>query len=106
MHEPCSGELIDPLDVDRAPVARAPARRDAIHVALCIDRLPDAIDPPEAQALIEVIGPRDARPARPLLVHAYPELIRRRVVLLEPLPQLVGRRKELRLHRTRPTPAT
>jgi hypothetical protein len=58
--------------------------------ARVVDRTADAIDPAEAERLVDRLRPRDAWPARALLVKADEELGRFLVVLLEPLAE-VGR---------------
>src|SRR6185436_19876331 len=50
-----------PLDVDPAPDAALPPRREADGVALVVDALPHAVDPPETQRLVHRLRPRDRR---------------------------------------------
>src|SRR6185503_1376970 len=89
-HAPLLHEHSDPADVDRAPVARRLPRREPVHVALVVDALANAVDPSEAQRLVDRLRPGDARPARTLLVQAHPQLGRGRVVLVEPGAELLG----------------
>jgi hypothetical protein len=61
-HEPQLGQLAHATDVHRAPVAALLARREADRVAVVVDAPAHAVDPAEAQRLIDRLGPRDAGP--------------------------------------------
>src|ERR1700737_5060463 len=91
MRQTCSVELAKPLDVDHTPVASLAARRDALGEAVFIQRVPHAVDPAEAQALINDLGPGHRRAAGSLAVLSTPQVCSAFVIGLKPRPQLGGR---------------
>ena len=62
-----------PVDVATAPDALRLARREADHVALVVARPTHAVDPAEAQGLLDRLLPRDRRLAGGLLVVGHVE---------------------------------
>src|SRR5690606_25257515 len=88
LHPPGGDQLLHRPDVDRTPYTARSARREPVHVAVRVDRLPDPVDPAIAQSLGDGLLPRDARLARPLLPEPDPQLRGRRVVPVEPRPEL------------------
>src|SRR5438093_2610556 len=89
------------LDVHVAPDALWLPRREADAVARLVDAVAHAVDPAEAESLVDRLGPRDAGPARAFLVEADPQLARLGVVLLEPPTEIDRCREERRLRRGR-----
>src|SRR5262249_54691381 len=85
--------------VHHAPDAPRPPRRETDRVAFVAEAAADAVDPADAQRLVHRLRPGDALLIASLLVIADQELRLPLVVLLEPPPELRGRRKEPRLHR-------
>src|SRR4029078_8465833 len=92
LHSPLSHELLDAPGVRGAPDAGAFTRREPDHVAFGVQRLANCVDPAVTQRLVYGRRPRHARFTSALLMVANPELRRLGVVLLEPLPELGGRR--------------
>jgi hypothetical protein len=90
-------QLADPRDVDRAPVAVALAGSESLPVAVLVDALDLAVDPPEAERLVDDLRPGQRTAPGRLLVVPDPELGRGGVVLLEPGAQLGRGREEDRL---------
>src|SRR5262249_16914299 len=90
VHEAELLELLEPLDVDRAPDTALPPRRDPLRRAVIAQPIADAVDPTEAQLLVNKVLPRDRRPSRALAVISDPKVRGRVVVGLEPCPQLGG----------------
>src|SRR5688500_6718402 len=87
-HPPCLLELRDAPDIDEAPVASGPARREADRVAVLVQALADAVDPADAEGLVHGLRPGDAGLARSPLVVPDPQLLRGRGVLFEPAPKI------------------
>src|SRR5262249_53982267 len=83
-HEAEVGQLGDLVDVDLAPDAGRFARGEADGVGLVVEALADAVDPAEAQGLVDGLRPGHAGAAAVSLVEADEELFLRLVVLLEP----------------------
>jgi len=83
-------------DVDRAPNAPGPPRREPYLVDDFVNAFPNSVDPPEAERLIHRLWPSDAWLSRILFVKANPNLGRRRVILLQPGSEIRRRSKELR----------
>ena len=50
-------QLLDLGDVDGAPVAALAARRESLGEALGVDRVADAVDPADAERLVDRLGP-------------------------------------------------
>ena len=100
-HPSLFGERLDALDVDRAPDASRPARREPYRVTDVVHAPPDAVDPADRERFVHGLGPGDARLARVLLVEAHQQLPGRRVVLVEPFPQVCRRTEERRFHSLR-----
>src|SRR5437867_1445919 len=73
-----------PLAVHGREAARRPARREALGVAIRVDRLEEAVDPAVAQRLVHGVVVRDARLAALLLVVDEPDLGSGAVVLGKP----------------------
>jgi len=71
-----SGELLGALDIDRAPNASAPPRREPNLVTDFVNALPNSVDPTEAERLIYGLGPSDARFSRIFFVKPNPKLTR------------------------------
>ena len=92
-HPALGGQSGDLGHVDRAPVAALPAGREPLRVADLVEPLELAVDPADAQRLVDGVRPADGRPAARLLVLAEPQLGGRLVVRVEPVAQL-GRRRE------------
>src|SRR5919197_3600073 len=92
-HAPQRLQLAGALGVHRAPDAALLARREADRVAVAVDRPPYAVDPAEAQRLVDRLRPRHARAPGRLLVEADQQLALRGVMALEPGPEL-GRCRE------------
>src|SRR5438874_2256154 len=61
-----------------------------------VNALPNSVDPTEAERLIHRLEPCDARLSRILFVKPNPKLSRRRVILLQPGPEIRGGLKKLR----------
>src|SRR3954454_7899217 len=78
-------QLRDARDVDRAPGARLFSRRETDAVTDVVDAPPHAVDPAEAERLIDRLRPSDGRLPRVLLVKADQELGSRGMVLRQPL---------------------
>ena len=74
VHPPVGAQPLDLGDVDRAPVAARLARAEALGVALVVDPVHDAVDPAEAQRLVDGLRPRHVVARRVLLVHPDPDL--------------------------------
>src|SRR4029453_9074117 len=100
MHQARLGEFLRALDVHRAPDAPGLPWCEADRVPLGVDRPADAVDPAEAQGLINRLRPGDAGLSRALLVEAHQELAARGVMLLEPRAELGRSGEERRLHRS------
>lgn len=81
-------QLPDSLDIDRAPIATRPSRREAIFVRFAIDRFSNTVDPAKAKSDIDRLGPYYARLPGSLFPKADPLLIELFVVLLESLTQI------------------
>src|SRR5918995_5144655 len=81
-HQALLPELRDLLDVDPAPVAPRLPRREALHVALGVDRVGAPVDPAEAERLVDRLRPGEARPSGALLPVAHVHLRIRVVVTL------------------------
>src|SRR4051812_23875606 len=73
-HEALVDELPHALDVDRAPVRARLARREADRVRLVAQAAAHAVDPAEAQRLVDRLRPGDAPPRAALLVEADEQL--------------------------------
>ena len=99
-------ELVEARDVLGAPDAAGPPRREADRVAVLVEAAAHAVDPTEAQRLVDRFRPRDAGLARALLVEAGEELVGGVVVLREPRAELLRRREELRFRRHGLLPTT
>src|SRR6266508_2542541 len=97
-HPPLVGERPGPLDVHGAPDTAGLARGEADRVALVIHAFSDAVDPTDAKGLVHRLRPGYARLAGALLEVANPELLRRAVMLFEPLPQMRWRCEESDFH--------
>src|SRR5687767_9877130 len=93
MHAADLRELGVSLQADGAPAAARAPRGDTNAVALLVDRLPHAIDPPDAECVVAGLGPGHAGVGAAVVADADEELGHSIVVLLEPLPE-VGRRTE------------
>src|SRR5262249_51779901 len=78
------------LLVHLRPLAFRPARREALHVALAVDRAHEAVDPPERERHLDRFRPSDRRAARALLPVDEPRLRLRLVVRIEPATLLRG----------------
>src|ERR687895_661939 len=105
-HPSLLGEPRHLLDVDLAPIAARPARGEALHVPVLVDRVGAAVDPAEAERLVDRLGPAHRTLPGVLLVHADVDLGLGLVVLLEPVVELLGGLEEdrLRLAQTGITP--
>src|SRR5437588_3069488 len=97
-HPAVRDQLARAPDVHGAPRAPRLPRREANGVALVAEAPPDAVDPAEAERLVDRLGPGHTRPARRLLVEADEELALVRVMRLEPGAELLGSGEEGRLH--------
>src|SRR6185369_6465944 len=86
-------QLGDLGDIDRAPDSPLPVRREADDPAVARDAAPDAVDPADAQRLLDDLGPGHGRLAGRLLPGPDEELVGGPVVRIEPGAQL-GRRLE------------
>src|SRR5690606_41690690 len=75
--------LHDALPISLAPDALRIPRREAIHVALAVDRLPNPVDPAEAQRFLDRLFPGHGRLLGRLFVVAHPDVIGRCVMLLD-----------------------
>src|SRR5207253_4462416 len=101
LHQSELDQLLRPADVDVAPDAARPPRRKADRVALVIDPLADAVDPAEAERLVDGFFPGDARLPRIHFVEADEQFLLRAVVLAQPIAPGGGCGEEgrLRAHR-------
>src|SRR5260370_41270305 len=97
-------ELIGALDINRAPNAAAPPRREPNLITDFVNALPNSVDPTEAERLIHRLWPCDARLSRILFIKSIPKFRRRRMIFLKPLPQLRWRSKECDLKLQRMSP--
>src|SRR2546421_3158097 len=88
-------QVSEPFDVDIAPDAALAPGRDPLRRAVIAQRVANAVDPAEAELLVDNVLPRDRRTAGSLAVISDPEIRRRLVVDFEPRAQLGGRREEL-----------
>jgi hypothetical protein len=93
-------ELFRALDIGCAPNASVPPRRKPNLVTDFVDTLPNPVDPTETKRFIDRFWPCDAPLAGLLFVKPDPELSRRRVILLQPLPEIGGRLKKFRFNRS------
>src|SRR6266545_904319 len=73
-HPPERLQLAHALDVDEAPVTPRLARREALDVAALVHGLAHAVDPPEAERLVEGLPVGDARLAGALVEVPEPQL--------------------------------
>src|SRR5919106_5980178 len=99
VHPAFGDQLSGARDVDRAPVALRRSRREPVHVPLLVDAVPDAVDPSEAQRLVEGLAERDALLPRSLLVEADRDLALACVVALEPPAEFRRGAEVTSLHR-------
>src|SRR5690606_25519563 len=74
------------LLVQLGPVAVRAARREALRPALRIDALGDAVDPAEAERLLDSVAVRQARLAGARIVEDQPDRPLGRVVCAGPRP--------------------
>src|SRR5262249_15295557 len=90
------------LDVSLRPDAFSPARRELLQEGVPVVALLLAVDPPEAEGLVERLGVGDRGPRRALLRDLQPHPVRRPVVPGEPgTPAARVRELEDRSHRPR-----
>src|SRR5688500_15432863 len=82
-------QLLEPPDVHVAPLALRLSRRPALFEAVVVDPIQDAVDPAKAQRLVERFAIADAAMLRVHLEQPQDELFLGRVVLLEPLPEVI-----------------
>src|SRR3989449_10306225 len=82
-----------PLAVHGGEAARGAARREALGIAIRVDRLEEAVDPTVAQRLFHGVVVRDARLAALLLVVDQPDLGSGAVVLGKPRAPLPAIRR-------------
>src|SRR5687767_383743 len=82
-------ELLKAPDVHVAPLALRLSRRPALFEAVVVDPIQDAVDPTKAQRLVERFAIADAAMLRVHLEQPQDELFLGRVVLLEPLPEII-----------------
>src|SRR6266566_7171090 len=101
MHPPRGLELADAANVRGAPVASLGARGEPVGVDLIRDSIPDAVDPPEAEGLVDRFGIADRLLGDTLLVVADPRFALAGVVLLEPISEFSGRHEDLHILRIR-----
>src|SRR5207237_8146513 len=87
-------QFLESPDVDRAPDAPLPPRRDALRRAAVALPVTHAVDPAEAERLVDQLLPGHRGKPGALVEVADPELGRRLVVGLEPLAQLGPRLEE------------
>src|SRR5207248_2678648 len=85
-------------DVDGAPVADRLSRRETDAVTLVIDATSHAVDPSEAECLIDRLGPGDRWFSGILFIETDQELGCRGVVFRKPFAEGGGGRKEDGLH--------
>jgi hypothetical protein len=90
-------ELLGALDIDRAPNASTPPRREPNLVTDFVNTLPDPVNPTKTKRSIDGFWPRDARLSRILFVEADPKLSRSRVILLQPAAEIRGLSEKFRL---------
>ena len=96
-----SSFLLQPLNmphVYETPDAARLSRREANRVTRFIEVATNAVDPAETERLIECFRISHALFARALLVKANEEFFLVRMVLLQPLPEVCLRAKELWFH--------
>src|SRR5207248_5695414 len=90
-HAAFADQLAQPPLVQRRPLRPVAAGRELLRERVAVDRLDDAVDPAEAEGLLDRVVVRDARPAGVLLVVDEPDLGLGPVVLREPgAPLLAG----------------
>src|SRR5262249_53480634 len=89
-HAAFADQLAQPLLVQRGPFVPIAPRSELLRELLLVDLLDDAIDPTEAQGLLDGIVIWDARLPAVLLVVDDPDLGLRLTVLLEPGAPLVA----------------
>ena len=85
-------------DVDRAPDAARPPRRESLDECLVVQPFLEAVDPAEAERLVDRFGVREAFLPAPEFPEPDPKLGNLRVVPLEPAAECRGRREERRFH--------
>src|SRR5690348_16017421 len=97
-HSSRPAKLLSAPDVYRAPDAGRFPRRKANGVAGFVDAPAYAIDPAKAERFIHRFRPGDAGLARASLMKPDEQLCRAVVILLQPIPERVGRCEEAGLH--------
>src|SRR5690606_24125663 len=90
------GERCDPGHVHRTPDAGRLPRGEPDAVRLFTQASTDAVDPAEAERLVDRFGPGDARSSGAFLVIADQELRGRLMVGLEPRAEIGGGGEERR----------
>jgi len=83
---------------DQTPNAARPARREALLVTRFIKTATYAIDPTKTQRLIQRLRVSDTLLSGTFLVKTDQQLVRARVVLLQPLAKLLLSNEKLWLH--------
>ena len=84
----CRPQLLPPLPIDSGPPAARFARREFAGVSILVQPLDQAVDPPEAERLVQGIEIANGAFRRMTLMKYEPNLDLRAVMLLEPLPPL------------------
>src|ERR1051326_177810 len=97
-HSSRPAKLLRALDVYRAPHAGRLPRREANGVAGFVDAPAYAIDPANAERFVNRFRPGDAGLARASFVKPDEQLCRAVMILLQPIPERIGRCEEARLH--------
>src|SRR4051794_12489900 len=89
LHVAALDQLRDQPDVALGPLRARPPRRVLLQEVRLVAGLALAVDPAEAEGDVERLGDGDRLHAGALLGDLDPEAVGRRVVLLEPRPELV-----------------
>ena len=87
-------EFLEAPDVDRAPHAAFPPWRYALGRPVVVEGVAHAVDPAEAELLVDEVLPRDRGAAAAFLVESDPELVGAVVIFFEPRAKIRGRIEE------------
>ncbi len=94
-HQPLGDQSLGDGHVPRAPGTPLPTRRHPLGASAGVERVADAVDPAEAEHLVDHLFPGDGGLAGRLFVITEPQLVRRLVVGLEPVTKLASVGEEL-----------
>src|SRR3990172_5056706 len=83
-HQSLGQQALHANEVRRGPVAPLLPRREALRVALSVDRLDRRVDPAVAERLLDCVAVWNAEFSAPLLVVDEPDLALGRMMLRQP----------------------